>query len=208
MKIVILGSHGTGKSTLANKLFYHLKNKYKLSIDNVQISGDDSTQKFKTSNFSDRNLRWKFLPDAAIDAFVKGFDINESTPIEAEWWIIARQLEIELLTPTPWISDKCLIDLLAYARYIFAEEKDFLNIIERVAAKNFNYDLVLYLPTGEFPLENNYIRSTDEKFQKVIDRIVMDILTEHQIPFYTIRGDVETRFNIAKEIVDKTFGLS
>ena len=148
------------------------------------------------------------MPDAAVDAFVKGFDINEGTPIEAEWWIIARQLEIESLTPAPWISDKCLIDLLAYARFIFTKEKDFLNMIERVAVKNFNYDLVLYLPTGEFPIENNYIRSTDEKFQKVIDEIVKDILTEYQIPFYTIRGDVETRFNIAKDIIEQTFSLS
>jgi nicotinamide riboside kinase len=55
------------------------------------------------------------------------------------------------------------------------------------------YDLVLYLPSGEFGIEDDGVRTTDVKFQRAIDERVRYILEKHKIPFVRIVGSPEER---------------
>ncbi|MFH1744839.1 MAG: ATP-binding protein [bacterium] len=208
MKIVILGSHGTGKTTIAQELHKYLREKYTTRVGGVLVDGINNPDKtVLAKTISGQHLRWKYLPDGPIEALQKGFPVNDITSVESEWWIIAKQIELELLTPQPWVADKCLIDILAYAHFLFQHEPEFLRVAGEMIKKNINYDLVIYLPTGEFPIEDNGMRSTDPKFQKDIDDVILDLLMELNIPYYRISGDKKTRSREVRNILDKTINL-
>lgn len=199
MKIVVLGSHGTGKSTLTKRLLGFLRDYYAFDIE--QVSRAKTDDKILLANPMGK-LHWTLLPETPFEATQKGFTMNKDTSLESEFWMIAKQLELELQS-APWIADKCLIDMLAYARYFFGSEPEFLNVIERMCKRNINYDLVIYLPAGEFPIEDDGLRSTEISFQMDIDRMIREIFFEMNIPFYTLRGDRETRFESAKKIIEE-----
>ncbi len=199
MKIVILGSHGTGKSTLAQRLHGYLLANYSLQVNSVSLVKNKKIKKLKEPIGS---LHWEYLPEAPFEALQRGFTMNKETSLESELWIVAHQLEMELRS-APWVADKCLIDILAYARYLFKSEPEFLSIIERIIKKNINYNLVIYLPTGEFPIEDNSLRLMDTNFQKDIDTEILKIMNEMDVSYYTITGSKDERFNAVKEIIDK-----
>lgn len=201
MKIVVLGSHGTGKTTLAKKLYGYLAVNYNLNVNSVKLA---KRNRQKIVNRPIGELRWTYLPEAPFEATQKGFTMNEETSLESELWIFSKQLELEK-TSAPWIADKCLIDILAYARYLFKNEPELINIFERIVRKNMKYDLVLYLPTGEFPLENDGLRSLDLDFQKNIDNEVLKVMKDYDIKYHRVKGDKEERFNKAKRIINKHF---
>lgn len=199
MKIVVLGSHGTGKTTLTKRLLGYLRDNYQFKIEKVsQIEGNKTTPLQNTFG----RFNWRYLPETPFEATQHGFTMNQETSLESEFWMIAKQLEIEIQS-APWIGDKCLIDMLAYARYFFQGEPEFLAVIERICRRNINYDLVIYLPVGEFPIPNDGLRSLDPQFQKDIDRIIREIFLEFNIPYYTLRGDKEARFESAKLIINE-----
>lgn len=198
MKIVVLGSHGTGKTTLTKRLLGFLRDNYSFSIEKVCHNAPEG-DRFITDPFG--KLHWTYLPETPFEATQKGFTMNKDTSLESEFWMIAKQLELELQS-APWIADKCLIDMLAYARYFFANEPEFLGVIEKMCKRNINYDLVIYLPAGEFPIEDDGLRMTDIGFQMDIDRMIKEIFFEMNIPFYTLRGDREARFQGAKKIIE------
>lgn len=200
MKIVILGSHGTGKTTLSKRLHGYLMENYPLKVGAVKIAAGN---KEKTLSKPVGDLRWTYLPEAPFEAIQRGFTMNEDTSLESELWIVAKQLELEKRS-APWIADKCLIDILAYARYLFKGEPELLNLIEKVSQKNMSYDLVIYLPADEFPLENDGLRSTDLKFQQDIDKEIIKVMRDYNIDYQTVRGGKEERFEKAKKLIQKT----
>ncbi len=200
MKIVILGSHGTGKTTLTRKLFNYVKEEYGMKIG---ITGSHGTGKTTLSKLLAGRLNWRYLPEAPAQALIKGFELNENTSLESEIWIIAKQLEMEILTPQPWVADKCMIDILAYAYYLFPKDKDLLNLTTRAFKPHMNYDLVIYLPCGEFPIEDDGFRSTDPIFQLKIDEYILRVMKKARIDFHRIVGTPEERFQKAKKIIDE-----
>jgi len=200
MKIVILGSHGTGKTTLTRQLFNYLKEEYGVKIG---ITGSHGTGKTTLSKLLAGRLKWRYLPEAPAQALIKGFDLNENTSLESELWIIAKQLEMEMLTPQPWIADKCMIDILAYACYLFPKDKDLLSLTARAFKPHMNYDMVIYLPCGEFPIEDDGFRSTDPVFQEMIDEYILRAMKKAKIDFHKIIGSPEERFRKAKKLIDE-----
>lgn len=203
MKIVVLGSHGTGKTTITRQLHNYLQEKYRIKIKDIDLNNEGKEKALKA--IQKKELSWRYLPEAPLEAFRRGFSMNEETSLESEWWIIARQIEMEILTPLPWIADKCLIDILVYAYYLFKKEKEFLSVAENLIKRNINYDLVFYLPVGEFPIEDDGLRSLDPKFQKDIDDLLLRLMREMAINFYTLSGDRDKRLEAAKKIIDNVF---
>lgn len=79
MKIVILGSHGTGKTTLTRKIFNYVREEYDMKIG---ITGSHGTGKTTLSKLLAGRLKWRYLPEAPIQALIKGFELNENTSLE------------------------------------------------------------------------------------------------------------------------------
>ena len=97
MRIVITGSHGTGKTTLGKNLFRYLQEE-KMKIG---VTGSHGTGKTTLSKLLAGKNNWRYLPESPLQAMTKGFPINEETPIETEIWIFAKQIEME--TSMHWI---------------------------------------------------------------------------------------------------------
>ena len=135
---------------------------------------------------------YQCLPDAAIQAFENGFTISEKTSIDTELWIISKQIENEMKFKDNRVADKCFIDLLEYAVYLFKGDRGLLDVLTRVAASHLRkYDLIIYVPAGEFPIEDNGIRSLDLKFQLAIDRLIVAIMEKYKISYDRLTGNKE-----------------
>lgn len=199
MKIVITGSHGVGKSTLSKKLHEEVNQM------RIGVTGAHGTGKTTLSKYFAGKQQFHYLPEAPFQAFQAGFTMNEESGLDSELWIFGKQAEMEIRHGDNWVADKCFIDLLAYARYLFPKDNDLHNVLLRVATPYIKrYELVIYLPTGEFPIEDDGYRSLDPVFQQAIDREIVTIMGELSIPHHRIVGNIPERFDQVMTLIKKT----
>ncbi len=161
----------------------------KIAITGAQGVGKTTLAKQINRDFPD----FKILPEAARLAKEAGYNLDQTATIETEFWLITKQIELES-EGGKWVADRCGIDLLAYIHHLFPQESALIEFAQKTLVPRFeNYDLVLYLPSGEFPIENDGLRATDLKFQQDIDQKVRDILRKHKIPFVEVVGSPKER---------------
>ena len=128
---------------------------------------------------------FKILPEAARLAKEAGYNLDQTATTETEFWLIAKQVELEN-REGKWVADRCGIDILAYIHHLFSDESNLIEFATKTLVPKFsNYDLVLYLPSGEFPIEDDGVRVTDIKFQQDVDQHIRDILEKHK--FHLLR---------------------
>lgn len=178
MRIAITGAHSVGKTTLINQIVEH---------------------------FSKKNVVFDLIPDASRIAYKLGFATNEETTIDSEMWIFSKHIEMEMTSGDNYITDKCFVDLLAYAEFIFEKNKNFLEILRDIAAKRARkYDLILYIPV-EIPLENDGVRSMDPGFRDAVDEKINIILKDFKLESKTIKGNRDERIEKAIKLIEEKF---
>ncbi|MCX6751767.1 MAG: ATP-binding protein [Candidatus Nomurabacteria bacterium] len=171
-------------------------NKMKIAITGAQGVGKTTLAKQINKDYPD----FKILPEAARLAKESGYNLDQTATAETELWLIAKQIELEN-GEGKWVADRCGIDILAYIHHLFSEESDLIEFATKTLVPKFsNYDLVLYLPSGEFSIEDDGVRTTDIKFQQDIDQRIRDILEKHEIPFIKIVGTPEERLAKVKNL--------
>jgi len=197
MRIVVTGSHGVGKTTLCKLIQEELNMR-------MGVTGSHGTGKTTVSKYLAGKGGYHYLPEAPFQAFQSGFAMNEGSGLDTEIWIFGKQAEMEKRHEDNWIADKCFIDLLAYARYLFREDSHLLHVLERVARPYIErYQHVIYLPTGEFPIEDDGFRSLDPEFQQAIDGEIVAIMEEMRIPFTRVTGSVPERFEKIMAVIGR-----
>jgi len=169
----------------------------KIAITGAQGVGKTTLAKQINKHYPD----FKILPEAARLAKEAGYNLDQTATTETEHWLIAKQVELEK-EEGKWVADRCGIDLLAYIHHLFSEESSLIEFATKTLAPRFSeYDLVLYLPSGQFAIEDDGVRTTDVKFQQAIDKRVRDILEKHKIPFIKIVGSPEERLAKVKDLM-------
>lgn len=166
MKIALIGSHGTGKTTAVHELISILK---KNSFD---------------AGYLEETVR--SCP----------FPINDNATEESQKWIFyehfARELEFgrksEIL-----VCDRSLLDIYAYYYRKFGRNKAMEELVKENIG---SYSLLFYFPLGKFNnrLSTDGVRSVDIKFQKEIDVLVANLLKEFN-PVYSVYENSEKAFN-------------
>ncbi|HTE48681.1 MAG TPA: ATP-binding protein [Candidatus Paceibacterota bacterium] len=150
---------------------------------------------------------FKILPEAARLAIEAGYKLDQTATAETELWLIAKQIELES-TEGKWVADRCGIDLLAYIEHLFPQESALIEFATEILVPRFNkYDLVLYLPSGQFAIKDDGVRSTDIKFQEAIDERVRNILDRHKISFVRIVGSPPERLARVKNLLKNSRAL-
>lgn len=167
----------------------------------IVIAGAHGVGKTTIANILAKEFSLPIIPDVAIEAFSKGFPINENTPAETQFWMFARQLELERNLGDKWIADKCLMDYSIYADVLFKDER-VKQLLSEMVKRNVNYNFVFYLPI-EFPIEDNGIRSIDPVFQKNVDSRYLQVLNDWGINYHTISGSIEERLKKIMNIINK-----
>lgn len=179
VQIIATGSQGSGKTTVLN-YFKDLPDSFLTPITEVA-----------------RNLH------------KQGVKINEDGDEDGQKMIFDTYVE-KLNQNIDYISDRGLTDVIAYTSYLLDTGRitntELLNkqldVLEQFA-KTHPDIIVAYFPI-EFELENDGVRSTDEKFRRSIDNKIK-LLVEKYFPNHiTVRGTVEERI---KQIIEKVDDL-
>ncbi|WP_422490137.1 AAA family ATPase [Endozoicomonas sp. ALE010] len=157
MIIALIGSHGTGKTTLCNALVKELGSEWSLFSDYYRKIA--------------KHLKYK----TPRDAIVEDQAIRQVTSTAMAGSALGAMLEWTDNLQGHGIIDTGPPSLLAYHRYWLkiCETPISPYMLKLANAISQKIDAYCYLPTGKFALESDGIRSDDIIFQKDIDQWVL-----------------------------------
>lgn len=191
-RIVFIGSHGTGKSTLANELSRIL-----------DMPVVESVAREAAKNFT-------LLEDAGV---IETNNIPESVRKNAYQKVICSMAHWDFMrwagAEVPCIMTRCPLDTIAYAM----ADKDITGDTTSECLRNLQDDdeflialersLFVYLPI-EFGIENDGVRPTDTDYQKQVDEAMRKLIYVFGIAPIVVSGTVDERLkSILKFIFDK-----
>lgn len=132
----------------------------------------------------------------------KDGDEKGQTRIFKEYKDILSELSVD-----GYISDRCMVDVLAYTMYLAEQGKVTDEFVQKqkkqlVKFKNENPDIAYcYFPI-EFDVVADGVRDTDEDFRKAIDTNICKILVEVGIQPIIVKGTVEERVAKVQRVHD------
>ena len=186
-KIGLIGTHGTGKTTLA-----------------ALVSGE----------LKKAGIEAKFIGEVATEAKEKGLAINEKTTIQAQMWILYTQFAAELVLGTErhdrpnyqvLICDRGP-DNYCYLEHNVGRDEDALQMILN-HARNFPYDRLYLLPITESGIRGGAgTRSVNPGFQKDMDNKIRSFLAEQSFDYIElpITQDKNPRDEWVRLVVNQT----
>lgn len=164
----------------------------------IAITGAMGVGKTTLTNQIARATNIQILPEVARQMIAKGFNLDKKATPELEIEMLNCQKSLEATECNSWISDRCLVDLLAYSKVLFPKD---VNLHEKIDDEliNATYDIFIYVPP-EFEIENDGVRSTDKEFQTKIDFEIRSIV-EMKMNAYKVTGSREERLEQALAII-------
>lgn len=173
--IILIGAHGTGKSTLANAL------SKELDIPVTESIARATKQIFEG------------VEDPRIEL------IKQNAMCSMSRWDFNRWKDV------PNIMTRCPLDTLAYTsvmvKYHDTPEYDYLQMMryhneefknDPVAREIMKHSLFVYIPI-EFAIENDGVRPTDVEYQKQVDQAMRELIYGFGITPIVATGTVEER---------------
>ena len=169
-KIGIMGTHGTGKTTLAFQLAYQYK----------------KTNPEKTIFI---------LPGIAR---LSPFPLNENANIQGQRWIYHKQMTAELENQkcNILICDRTILDNLAYSKILGFEciVENYLNS----AISWLQTYWKLYWLRPEYPIMADGVRNISIEFQAQIDSVLNDWIKKYSIPIIEINKEKKISMDMKK----------
>ncbi len=168
MKICIIGTHSTGKTTLVNALsdFYKKLGKKTMTISEIS----------------------RLCP----------YPINEDTNIDAQKWILREQMKYEDISHQNdnWVfCDRGTIDNFAYLERTSGDE-DISEIKKDAIDHMKTYDLVFKTIKLTKPAQDDGVRSVDDEFRDDIDGRVVRLLDEEGIDHVLLPESLEVDVHV------------
>lgn len=187
-------------------------------IKNINFTGAQGTGKTSVLKALQKDLSFKdyTIVTEVVRNFVKekGIQINEKGTIETQVLLFEAYKE-KLLDENiyPFISDRCIIDVIAYSlqsygRPVLTEKEivDWALVLNHQETQLHNlkelFGFVFYFPI-EFDIVPDGTRSVDLDYQKAIDTNIRNILFNCKIPYVKVTGTVEERVQIIKDTLSK-----
>ncbi len=179
LRIAIVGSFSTGKTTLAEVLARRL---------DLPLLPETAREVVALGFKLDKDA----TPETETLIFLKQYN-NE---ISTEEFVGDRSL-IDVMAYAGWVLNN------QPPRKEVALWEECLKLAERRLRSNYTH--VFYLPI-EFPIVLDGLRPDDPEFQAEIDRRLLSILKFHDIDYTTVRGSVEERLDqIERELAHMRF---
>ena len=153
MRIALVGSHGTGKTTL---------------LKAIEASGKFDGYRKITEVSRSLIEELGFNPLVGESTYEKKHDF--------EWKIFKKQVEEENKSPK-FVSDRSIFDILAYASTLLdtIDFAHFHTTVHQLRYERYPYDLLVFVPI-EFPMEKDGIRPEDEEYRHEIERRMQKLL--------------------------------
>lgn len=189
-RIILIGAHGTGKTTLANKL--------------NELLGVTVVESVSREFYKDM----KYLEDAGIlDGRVSKIaktSALQNIMCSMSRWDYMRWIDVDEAI----IMTRCPLDTLAYAKAdknvgqdIYIQNLDILKENQEFM-DSLKSSLFIYLPI-EFGIEDDGTRPIDKDFQKDVDQAMRELMYEFQITPLVVTGTVKER---VEQIIVKMAG--
>lgn len=189
-RIILVGAHGTGKTTLANKL--------------NELLGITVVESVSREFHKDM----KYLEDAGIldgrVSKVAKTSALQNVMCSMSRWDYMRWINVDEAI----IMTRCPLDTIAYAGADANVRDDIyiqnLNILKESQEfmDSLKSSLFVYLPI-EFGIENDGTRPMDKMFQKKVDACMRNLMYEFQITPLVVTGTVKER---VEQIIVKMAG--
>lgn len=171
MKIAIIGTHSTGKTTLC-----------KLLLAELHLRG----------------LEAYLLPEFAR---LCPHPINEATTLEAQEWIQNEQMKQEgmycINNRRFVICDRATIDNFAYMQQAAARDGVDVSAAEQRAVWHTStYDVVFKTRKLDLAAKADGVRTTDGAFRDAIDARIHDLLDKHQVPHHMLLESLDYKAQV------------
>jgi len=156
MKIAVIGTHGVGKTTLCKKLLLD----FEALGDNVVL-----------------------LSEAVRDS---PFPVNADFTPECALWVFVEQIRKELEASIKYdvvVCDRSIIDSLIYARALNVSSETLDKCFKPALSWMKTYDVVIYVTMDGTEIHSDGFRSTDEKFQKDVQKEFTSWIYSQELEF-------------------------
>ncbi|MFX1295840.1 MAG: AAA family ATPase [Promethearchaeota archaeon] len=185
LKIGLMGSHDTGKTTLG-----------------FSICG-----KLKT-----RHYHVDFVAEVARHIPVQ-LTLNEGTNFDAQYWILNEQINEEILAKLRGanmiVTDRTVVDNYAYAyRAALPHVKQILKKDLKVMEKKClhwvkTYDFLFYVAIPDKKMEDDGFRAIEKQFQIEIDDSLCQIIKDWNLSVVRLEGNNDERIDTMLNILFK-----
>lgn len=164
----------------------------------IVFTGAQGTGKTTVLNYF-KDQGHKVITEVVRDLAQKGVKINKDgdekgqTAIFKEYETRLAELDVD-----GYMSDRCLIDVVAYTKYLMdtgkVSDKFFNKQLKQLAKFRASHPDITYCYYPiEFPVVDDGVRDLDEEFRTAIDQNIQWIMKELSIQPITIKGTVEQR---------------
>ena len=154
----------------------------------INLTGTQGTGKTTVLNELSRIYpQFNIITEVVRNLSSTGVKINEEGDNKSQYAIFSAYQELFEQNKN-YISDRGLVDVIAYDRYLYKHNKinQIVLLNHQQALRRFlkkNPDVIhVYFPI-EFDLVDDGVRSTNKEFQKSIDNYIVDILNEYNIDY-------------------------
>ncbi|MHA1131428.1 MAG: AAA family ATPase [Candidatus Helarchaeota archaeon] len=175
LKIGLMGSHDTGKTTLGFTICGKLKTRH-YNVDYVA----------EVARHIPIQLR-----------------VNQGTNFDTQYWILNEQINEEILAKLRGanmiVTDRTVVDNYAYAYraalpHIKQISKEDLEVMEKKCLHWVKtYDFLFYVTVPEKKMEDDGFRDIDKKFQLEIDQNLNQIVKDWGLNVVYLRGNNDER---------------
>lgn len=178
MKIIFIGAHGTGKSTLANMLQECLS---KIKPFPLVESVARQCQSYLKSNDI-----YRILTDDGKDK------MKQKMITDFAFWDFERICTWNI----DCIMTRCPLDVVAYEVANYGHNEEYSNNLSKLfdfKFKGYFNDCVFFYVPIEFDLVDDGVRPMGKEYQKNVDEAMLDLVYDLELPIITIRGDKRER---------------
>ena len=155
-----------------------------------------------------KNQGFKVVTEVVRQLSKQGVKINKDGDEDGQTKILGVYQELlSEVSLEGYISDRCMVDVLAYSMYLAEQGKvtdEFVQVQKEqlVKFKNENPDIAYcYFPI-EFGVVADGVRDTDEEFRAAIDHNIKAVLQEVGIQPIIVKGTVEERVAKVQRVIN------
>lgn len=174
IRCFVQGAQGVGKSTLINSMEHET-----ISAHSVRVVTEVARELIKEG---------------------VGFD-SKVSPIDHCAYYYKNLHNFRIATGDIILFDRSIIDVITFSRILSGRN----NWVEKLGKEIFqliqkDISLIVYLPI-EFTIRHDDIRKTTFEEQSSYDRVLLEIMHELDIKYYTLNGDLTKRKNKLKGLL-------
>ena len=165
---------------------------------NIIFTGAQGTG--KTTILKKMGERYTVITEVVRNLSKKGVKINKDGDERGQKKIFNEYVRLFEETPGEFVSDRGLIDVVAYTIYLHRTGKvseKFVNKqlkeLHKFLMNHQNY-IYCYFPI-EFNVVDDGVRDLDEGFRKEVDEIIQSLLGAYHLNFIVMSGTIEERLD-------------